>query len=597
MNDRILKIQDSPYQDLPVLALITFVLFALKAMWVVLISSGPAYPDELTYKLNASAIFALQKYATAHYPPLYPSVLAPAFFFKHWYEGMLIINAFLSSLVVPATWLLARTAGIRHPLLAALLAAMLPMHAIYPHLLLSENLFVPLFVLAMALALRGGKCGNAEALAFGFVLGITHLTKYLFLPTLPLLFCAWLYSRSRNMPDTGSQSLRQRYLPALLVLASYGVVMGVWLIYGLSSSFGLSKLFGFGISGSIAKAATGGSLLMWVVAYSSYVLLAWLPVWGVIAIWVSQLNNKDWWIKMEQRHWRFLVLVLLLLGCHWLVAVQHSFGAGYNYPVPQRLIGRYLMQLSPIMLVVGVLIMERLVECPAPFRKMKAWIFACVLVGLSFFAWEILFNKAYGKYYIPISDSGGVDVIALVYPQMLLMAMVMVLLIPAIMYFQKNNIRLLVLPVVAFMLVSLAVDAGRIYARQNGLHYRQMAYAVLNLNDPGDTLNIFTDSGDLSLLMSRPFRGNDVAMMMNKKRLFFWGVKQKNILIQDVSTQAGIDFALLKSPTLLISNTIFNIKPLRKYTVNGKVYYIYRIDGLDSKVLRPVILTSGKDGE
>lgn len=86
-------------------------------------------------------------------------------------------------------------------------------------------------------------------------------------------------------------------------------------------------------------------------------------------------------------------------------------------------------------------------------------------------------------------------------------------------------------------------------------------------------------------------------MMMNKKRLFFWGVKQKNILIQDVSTQAGIDFALLKSPTLLISNTIFNIKPLRKYTVNGKVYYIYRIDGLDSKVLRPVILTSGKDGE
>lgn len=590
---------DSPYKDLPVLALMTLVLFAFKAIWAVLISSGPAYPDELTYKLNACAIFALQKYATAHYPPLYPLVLAPALFFKHWYEVMLVQNAFWSSLVVPATWFLARAANVRHPLLAALLAGLLPMHIVYTNLLLSENLFVPLFVIAVALALRGDKRGNVEALGFGFVLGITHLTKYLFLPALPLLFGAWLYSRSMNMPDTRSESLLRRYRPAFLVLASYGVVMGAWLIYGLASDFYLRQLFGLGISGGIAQAATGGSLLMWVAAYSSYVILAWLPIWGMIVIWASQFSDKALRIRLDTQQRLFLVLALLLLGCYWLLAVQHSFGAGYNYPVPQRLIGRYLMHLSPIMLVVGLWFLERIVERKAPFRDMKACIGIGVLVGFSFLAWEILFNKAIGKYAIsiPISESGGVDVIAMVSSSVYLTAIASVLLPLIFLRFRKTDIRLFVLPMIVFMLVSIMVDAKRMSAYQNGLHYRQMAYAIANLNDHGDTFNIYTDSKDLSPLMSQSFRGKDWAMKMNQRRLAFWGVKQKQILIQDVSTQAGFQFASIQSPSLLVSSMLFNLKPLREYSVNEDKYYIYRIDGLDPKVLRPLISISGKDGK
>jgi len=286
MNNQTLNMKASQYKDLAVLALMTFFLFALKAIWAVLISSGPSYPDELLYKFNASTIFAFQKYGTAHFPPAYSLALAPAFFFKHWYEAMLVLNAFWASLVVPATWLLARTAGIRQPLTVALLVGLLPMHAIYPHLLLSENLFVPLFVMAVALALRGDRRSQIEALAFGLVLGIAHLTKYLFLPALPLLFGAWLYSRSKSKSEFPSESLSKRYCPALLVLLAYGFIVGIWLYYGRASGFGWSQLFGFDIPGIKSKAGNVHSFLIWAAAYTAYIVLAWFPTWGFVAIWI-----------------------------------------------------------------------------------------------------------------------------------------------------------------------------------------------------------------------------------------------------------------------------------------------------------------------
>jgi hypothetical protein len=82
-----------------------------------------------------------------------------------------------------------------------------------------------------------------------------------------------------------------------------------------------------------------------------------------------------------------------------------------------------------------------------------------------------------------------------------------------------------------------------------------------------------------------------------QKSLSFWEVKQKQISIQDVSTQGSSIFASLKSPTLFLSDALFSIKPLRECIVNNKIYYIYRIDGLDPKVLRPGIFTSAKDGK
>ena len=584
MNKQKFDLTDPYYKDLFFLAAMTFVLFALKALWSISIASGPTVSDELLYKFNASAIFEWKRYATAHYPPAYSLTLVPALFFRHWYEAMLVCNAFWSSLVVPATWFLGRAAGLRYPLRAAVLASLLPMHAVYPNVLFSENLFVPLFVVALALAQRGGRSGNTEALTFGVVLGLAHLTKYLFLPALPLLFGSWVYFRSKSNLRVPTAGLLRRYYPALLVVLAYCIIIGIWICYGLTSGYSLRKLFGFGISGISAKAAiTVHSLLMWIAAYTFYIILAWLPIWGIVTIWLSQLRDKAWRSQPALYHWRFLALVLLLVGGYWLLSVQHSFGASYNYPVPVRLIGRYLMHLSPIMLVVGLLLLESIAENPLSIGKTKALAGVGILASLASLAWWVLFNKGIWSFSVEFAnrEPGTVDTIALVYPAMFLFVIAMILLLLAMICFRKNKPRAWLLPIAALMLVSLVVDAARMYNKRNGLHHRELAAAAETM--PGrqdDTLHVYYDGFALQLKYF-------------KERMLFWGIKRPVVPEEAVSYKRGIHFPSLPSPSVLITNIHFDINALREYKIGNKRYRIYRIDDLDPRVLSPKILAYG----
>ena len=122
--------------------IIVFILFILKVCMLSADDGPTIFKDELLYRINALAIFNGKKYANAHYPPLYPLALSPAFLFQDWYRAMHVLNAFWSSLLVPAAWFLGRTVGLRRPVLAGLLVAVIPFQAVYFRLLMSENLFL-----------------------------------------------------------------------------------------------------------------------------------------------------------------------------------------------------------------------------------------------------------------------------------------------------------------------------------------------------------------------------------------------------------------------------------------------------------------------
>ena len=600
---KIMNKHDPAYKkEVYAVVLMTGVLFMLKAIWAVLISSGPLIIDELGYAFNADTLFSLRKfsfshfpqYPLAHYPPSYPLAIAPAFFFKQRYEAMLILNAFWSSLLVPATWFLARSVGIRQAWLAAVLAAFLPMHVIYPNSLLSENLFVPLFVLAVALALRGDRQRPIEALAFGFILGITHLSKYLFLPALPLLFGTWLYSRSAGKQVGPAESVPQRWTPALLAVLAYGVVIGLWLTYGLTSGFRWGELFGLGIAGIGAKARaviSANALFMWATVYTAYVILAWLPVWGIIAIWASQLSEKPWRPKLELRHFRFPILLLLLVGGYWLLAVKHSFGAAYNYPEPKRLIGRYLMHLSPLMLVAGVWALEKLAEGRSLFRTKRALTSLGVLISAASAAWWVLFHNGIWSFtdtFARRSPTNMVDALALVSPQVFLLAIVAVVSVAAMLRVRGNAIRSveLAVPLAAFMLVSLAADAGRVYEKQDALHVREVAAAITMLDKKGGAPRVYDECGVLQ-------------QTIFGERMLFWGVKQVSLSEEAVPYAKGVrSFPARSSPTLLLTQVRLDMKPLREYLVNDQLFYVYRVDGAEPRVLQPGPIGFGsKSGE
>ncbi len=332
------------------LVTITLLLFTIKAIWVIASASGPtAFGDEQVYRLNAEAIYSLSKYQNFSGPPLYPFFLSFSFFFDNWYIVMLIINTFLTTLIVPASWFLAKSLHLQNPLIVALLVSILPIHVIYPFYILSENLFVPLFIFTITLAIRGGKRGNLETICFGFVLALSYLTKFLFLPSIPLLLIIWSISYHNNIRELKmSKILFHTSLATLLVVVTFVLVMTSWIFYGIISGFEVKKLLGFTMSGLNADEANLNSLIVWTSAYSAYVILAWLPVWTALVFFGFSLVKLVWRKKIDTSIILFLTLTFLLTGGYWLLATLHSFGAPYNYPEPSYLLGRYLMHLAPL---------------------------------------------------------------------------------------------------------------------------------------------------------------------------------------------------------------------------------------------------------
>jgi 4-amino-4-deoxy-L-arabinose transferase-like glycosyltransferase len=123
------------------------------------------------------------------YPPLYSLAIVPAVLLgDDWYEWAIRINVLVSSTIVFPIWLIARCVLSRRlAMLCVVLAASLPCHVVYPRMLFSENLYFPLFLMAVYLVVAESSWSPAKhALLFGVVLGLCQLTRHIHLALLPV---------------------------------------------------------------------------------------------------------------------------------------------------------------------------------------------------------------------------------------------------------------------------------------------------------------------------------------------------------------------------------------------------------------------------
>ncbi len=376
-------------QELQNLWLLTIAVFAVKAVWAGFASGPTVFDDELFYRLNATAIFDLSAYATPHYPPLYSLVLAPAFWFENWYQAMTILNAFWSTLVVPAAWLLARNIGLRQPLLAAALVSLLPFHMVYPHLIMSENLFVGLLTLAVAQAVRGAGTGNSAAFAFGATLALAHMTRYLFMPAAVVLAVTWI---TMSWVQTPRPDWRRIVDGVVVALVTYGALMGLWFWYGISSGFSWHRMLGLGAVGRAFPEDQLELLALWVSTYASY---AWLTcVFGIvpIAVWLISRKPQGFLAGWSPTSICFALVTLVLAAGYWTLAVRHSYGAAYNVPVPQYMIGRYLVHIGPLFMVLGLFALQHLRDGIAIPRFLPGLATFGVILMVTIASWMLLYR-------------------------------------------------------------------------------------------------------------------------------------------------------------------------------------------------------------
>lgn len=358
---------------------------------------GPfCFMDEYLYRLNAESIFHAASYHSFHYPPLYPALLSIGFFFgDHWYEGMLLVNAVLTSTIVFPAWWIARTfLSDRESRLAVGLLLLLPLGIAYPPMVMSENLFAPLFCLAVYLAV----CVDLERPLFSFLLGLNlaalWATRYIAVVILPLFLVFWFWRTVKREPGR-----LPSWDPFPALLAGFAVILIPWILYGLYSSASLRTiLFGSYSLTKTSPVATLPGLFTWFAAYIAYFLLAV----GPILPWVYLS-----WARPESRTGSPQLSSLLLFNGLIIAALigvssYHSWRHAYNYPEPSHLLGRYLTVTVPVVFCCGVIALFGATRRNDRLPPLLILLAVGASAGLILLSWAVLFGglaREFARYF------------------------------------------------------------------------------------------------------------------------------------------------------------------------------------------------------
>lgn len=348
-----------------------FLLVAIKIVFLNRVLSSETFGplvlnDELLYRLNAERIFNKTHYFDSHFPPLYSLLLSVAFFSKNnWYQWMLYVNAVLSSLVLIPVWFISlrflpRTAS----LLLLLIISLSAFHFFYPGLIMSENLHVPIFAVSLYLLLDTERGTRSRKLIVSTLLGITmalgYMTKYIYLVAIPALIVLWCIKPLFNdNPEERRITEPSRIIDLLAMFAGFILTYLPWIIYNHYSGFGVGSGGGaeFVLSG-IPEFADLGSLVLWLSFYLSYGILALAPFLLVFIFYIVMSTSNN--VKNDRQETFFILAVILLSAIFFMTAVQHSWRSGYNYPMPRRIIWRYVMHLMPLWAVLFMMALNKL---------------------------------------------------------------------------------------------------------------------------------------------------------------------------------------------------------------------------------------------
>lgn len=350
---------------------------------------GPlAFFDELLYGLGARALAGDGIYPSGHYPFVYPLFLAPQFLFGGGYDGIFVSNVVATSTLPIAGWLLARTCGARIGTPVALCLALLPIHFVLPTQVLSENLFVPMFVFSAWYAVRGRFDGAWASAAYGVLLAALFLTKYLALPAVPLLAAFWLFGLRQAGADR-----RRLGLAGMAALCGAAVLVLAWVVYAGRAGIGVAEAFGAGLSHyRVSARITSSALGFWFPVYVVTLLLACGPSLAKLIEQSMLFLRAPVRYLGEGPYARLAVLTALLAGGYVLVCVHHSASLAMNYPNPQRVVARYFMHVVPLVVVLGVCgIAQGLGRRGGPLLT----VVASILCGLGLWAgWQVLYQNA-----------------------------------------------------------------------------------------------------------------------------------------------------------------------------------------------------------
>jgi hypothetical protein len=311
--------------------------------------NGPfCLSDELIYKQNAQTINDSTRPYSAQYPPGYPLLLSIALRFDSWYLAILLLNSLLAAWSVLLVCLLARRfLPPGWALAIAAVFALSPIHSVFPVMVLSENLAVPVLLGSVCAVVTLQRDSPAwRHTLFGALWLANWTVKFIGLVQLPSLALAWIFLAGRRG--------FLRISSGLSALAGGLLVLVLWLAFGLSHGLTPKQTL-FGPFDVTTLALDPELLLSWLVLYGAYAFLAVGPLAPlVIRTFLTRASYGGIREAETRRDFRLLLFLFLsLAACLVFAAARHSTLALYNQPQPQYLLGRYLATVAPLGLLLG----------------------------------------------------------------------------------------------------------------------------------------------------------------------------------------------------------------------------------------------------
>jgi len=374
--------------------------------------------DEVIYYNSAKILSQFRLPGGVEYPPLYPMLLAPAFwFFGDSLKSLIALNVVYSSLTVVPIFALARMVlPRRHALAATLVTCLLPWNYVMPRTLLSENIYTALLLSAGLFALWAPRRARwAWDGGFGLLLGLLYLARYISLPLIPVLLIVWWMREWGQHAEDLERGALDRLGRFALVLVVAAITFGSWAaLQTATTDVTLAHAMGFVITSKTnAAQLTLGRLSLYAAWYGAYLVLLAAPVVGLVLQAMRQATldwRKD---RFPNLYVRFVVFSAAIGAALFVASTRHSWRAYYNYPEPARIMGRYLVVLGPLLIILAFAALVR--RRQHPFKSPTGgvlWLF--VVPGVLVYA---AYRVVLGDWLLPfdiaqITDRGSVDAFA-----------------------------------------------------------------------------------------------------------------------------------------------------------------------------------------
>jgi len=443
------------------------------------------------------------KYAQL-YPPGYPLFLSIAHLYSDKdvaYHIMLFINAILSSSIIfPAYFILKKFVNKKSALGFSILISCLPSSTLYSFVIMSENLFIPLFLLSCWFLIESSKKNPTYDILWGFSVFLLLLTRATGIAMIVGLVSAVIYiiikqSKNRNYPAIKNK---------IVALISFALPSIAWLYYkSINATQGISQItsevFGYNVSAYLSNLFdifTSPSSLMTFLDLAihevDYIVLTTYFVFFILAVY-SIFRNKN--LMRREEYSIFLSYFLPSLLVLTLITLVHMYSAFSNGNEYYAIFGRYIAPLIAPVFIMGAIGLDQLQKNEDEFIHIIMPTAICLLIVflITFPSEYYSFPNTFSIFYIQsIQKIGGLSLLQFI--------IILNLLVYSLTLFTRNSTNLRFTLFITFLtLFSLLASIPTLNQEHSS------SVTTENANQIGRYLQNFSNSSTIVLMDKEDF--------------------------------------------------------------------------------------------